>query len=184
MTTLFSTYKVTAPPKLADVAIGVDPGIKGAFAEIDLRTGIVTCFDIPVRTVRGKAGKTTYILDYDGLADLCQRWAGKTAIATVENPSSFRQGSVSSATFSANISACIMGLACVGVPRLLVAPSSWKKAMGLTSVKSQSVTLAGALFPHADIGTNGTADRAEALLLAWYGTQLAPGRFIEFERAA
>ena len=163
----------------ATIAIGIDPGASGAIAAIDLTTGDAFAIDIPTRTIRSRSGRTKPILDHDELIAVTRHhWGDARAIATVENPSSFRQGSVGAATFAANISACITAMAAIEVPRLLVAPLTWKRAMGLSSNKAASIAVAGRYFPFADLGTKATADRAEALLIALYGVQIAPSRFI------
>lgn len=52
---------------------------------------------------------------------------------------------------------------------VLVTPASWKKALGLSSEKSESLQKARAMFPHAPLARQKDHNRAEALLIAHFG---------------
>lgn len=61
----------------------------------------------------------------------------------------------------------------MGLPFLLVIPQTWKKHYALSSDKEAARAMAISLFPKVKdlLKFKKNADRAEALLIAWYGFQ-------------
>jgi hypothetical protein len=161
--------------------IGIDPGTSGAIAVIAPSSGLIEIHDCPTRSVRGSNGKPKDILDFSGVASLLRSYRGN-AIAVIEKVSAglFRVdgdkqgegkrtaiGAVSASTFMQNFGAWQQACACNDIPTRLVTPSVWKRTVGLSKDKARSIRVAAELFPRADISDS--HDRAEALMLAYYG---------------
>lgn len=161
--------------------MGIDPGTSGAIAIIAPRSGLIEIHDCPTRRVRGSNGKSQEILDFNGVAKVLRPYHGN-AIAVIEKVSAglFRVdddkqgkgkrtaiGAVSASTFMQNFGAWQQACACNDIPTRLVTPSVWKRAVGLSKDKARSIRVASEMFPRADISDS--HDRAEALMLAYYG---------------
>lgn len=161
--------------------IGIDPGTSGAIAIVAPSSGLIEIYDCPTRSIRGSNGKPKDVLDFGGVASLLRSYRGN-AISVIEKVSAglFRAddskpgqgkrtaiGAVSASTFMQNFGAWQQACACNDIPTRLVTPAVWKRAVGLSKDKKRSIRVAAELFPCADI--HGSHDRAEALMLAYYG---------------
>ena len=142
-----------------------DPGsVSGAYGVLDAQGRFVTCGDLPVSPLGG-AGKDQ--VNPALLAALVRQI--KPDLAVVERvrvmPS---QGNVSGFRFGTAYGIILGVIAACGVPFLLISPQVWKKAMGLSRDKAQSITLALQYYPEAaeHLGRKKDHGKAEALCLA------------------
>lgn len=156
-----------------NLIIGIDPGVAGAVAHIGPCTTWVE--DLPTKQAsRGKAA-----LDVDGEAFSSLLWAARRStqsVAYVEQVQS-RPRQAGQFAFGMNYGRVLGVLEALGIRTVHVPASKWKQAMGLRGEdKATSVALAAELFPHLKdqlYGPRGAGldGRAEALLLAYYGSK-------------
>lgn len=148
--------------------IGVDPGLNGGVAIWDPVNDCLRTFVIP--TEKGHDGKNH--IDLFRLARLLTFFSDKVEFAVVEEPASMPgQGVVSMFRFGHACGIIEGMLAALGIKTLLVKPSVWKGAMGLSRSKDLSRHRAAAVFSRwADQFAAKKSDGvAEAALLAKYG---------------
>lgn len=133
--------------------LGIDPGAGGAIGMVQ---PMVETWDMPATP--------------KDLADLFATFDPNTTMVYVEASQSMPGQGVSS-TFKYGVGyGVILGvLAAYGFPHRLVAPSTWKRAMGVTKDKTETRRLAQQLFPTASLGRVRDHGRAEALLIAEFG---------------
>ena len=151
------------------VTIGIDPGLTGAIAALDEASQLILCADLPVI----RSGKLAWI-DSNELTSLLMRARnGRPAQILVERSQAMPGQGVSS-TFCTGVVLGSILAACqrVAIPLHLVTAAVWKRSMGLGSDKSASLDKARLLFPTADLDRVKDHNRAEALLLAYYGLSL------------
>src|SRR5262249_54006976 len=130
--------------------LGVDPGIAGAVAVIEIVDGIdgtapklIDLIDIPVL---GTAAKTR--VDAIGLRSWIE--IHRPDFAGVERAGSMpRQGVVSAFKYGRAVGVVEAVVTCCGIPMVLVEPSKWKRTFHLNSDKETSRQLAIGLFPRA-----------------------------------
>jgi len=144
------------------IYVGIDPGLRsGAVGAVDHNGKYIGCFEIPSGDKRIDVKELKFQLN--SLID------GQDAEIIIElvNPMP-GQGSVSTGGFmrAAGAIETVATLTCF--PVHFISPRLWKKAMGLTSEKADSLTMARALFPQASLARKKDNNRAEALLLAEY----------------
>ncbi|HKQ14442.1 MAG TPA: hypothetical protein VJT80_13490 [Steroidobacteraceae bacterium] len=148
---------------MSELTIGVDPGQQGALAVLT-SSGTVECVaDLPVIRDRSLAWIDGAELQSILLAAL----RGRTARAIVERVSAMpKQGVASSFAFGVAFGSILSVLQAMHVSIELVTPSTWKRALGLSSDKRASLDRARLLFPTADLSRAKDHGRAEALLIA------------------
>ena len=156
---------------MSRLVLGIDPGIAGAVAVIEIADGIVgiapklvDVVDIPIL---GTAAKTR--VDAIGL----RNWIASyhPDFAGVERAGSMPRQGVASAFKYGRAAGTIEGvIACCGIPMVLVEPSKWKRTFHLNSDKEASRQLAIGLFPHAhnQLNLRRHHQRAEAMLIALF----------------
>jgi crossover junction endodeoxyribonuclease RuvC len=150
------------------VVLGVDPGVDGAFAFIDpvactLRVADMPCF---TRTTT----KTKRFADAVGIGNLVR--SEPIVHCYIEKVASSPQmGVVSAFSFGYSFGTLHGALSALQVPLDEVPPQEWKKAMRTTADKKESKARAHQLMPQC-VKLLGRADRAEAAMLALYGTML------------
>lgn len=151
------------------IYVGIDPGLRsGAVGAIDHHGGYVGCFDIPADDKR---------INVCSLSNLLGSLVGNDdAIFCVElvNPMP-GQGSVSTGGFMRAAGAIEAVVQLKARPVFFVPPRVWKKSMGLTSDKVDSLVMARGMFPNAPLTRKKDNNRAEALLLASYQRGLEYG---------
>lgn len=156
---------------------GIDPGLHGALACVDLGTGeVVGMEDMPT----SRFADDRQIPDARAIVDILRSWAPDLVI--LEHVDSmprdgakggFRFGTI----FGATIAACQTHSG--HEQRLtLVRPKIWKDALGLTSDKALSLSMARSLFPDVCDMLSRVKDdgRAEALLLTEYHRRIVTPR--------
>lgn len=150
------------------VLAACDPGLKGGFAAMALRSGdrpeLLDAVRMPL--TREKGGKD--VVDAAAVRALLENWAPDACL--IERVSAMpRQGVASSFNFGVSTGVVRGLMIASGAQFEDVTPAAWKRALGLTSDKRASVGMARALFP-AVLGSAILADegRCEAALMAWW----------------
>lgn len=141
------------------IYIGIDPGFSGAWGIVDHHGRYVSCGDMHND---GYRLNTRMIV-----AELRQAIDMQDCVVVVEQVHSMPKQGVSS-TFKFGMS---YGAALAIADRIvseitLVTPQMWKRKMGLTGDKSDSLEMARGLWLNAPLARQKDNGRAEALLLA------------------
>lgn len=147
------------------MTIGIDPGITGAIAVHD-QNGY-WAEEMPIMATGAKGKKCINPL---GVKELLITM-GKQTVYLEKVHAMPKNGS--NANFSMGDSfGCLRGvIMTLGYPLVLVTPQMWKKHFRLTSDKEQCRARAIELFPEENFNRKKDADRAEAMLIAYYGSQ-------------
>jgi crossover junction endodeoxyribonuclease RuvC len=123
----------------------------------------------------GSGAKVSNLIDAAGLAALLKNiiseYPGEYVLAVLERTSAMPGQGVSSMFSMGDSFGAIRGvLAAKGIPTELISPAKWKKAMGLSSDKEISRTMAIQLFPEQSIHFQRRRDhnRSEAALLGYW----------------
>jgi crossover junction endodeoxyribonuclease RuvC len=149
------------------VVVGIDPGIHGALAVVELDTGavpqLIDVLDVP--TIGAGAKERVHVLP---LRDYLEFHA--PAHALIERAGSMpKQGVASTYKYGRAVGALEAVIACCGIPLSLVEPSIWKKFHGLIGKdKEASRQRVLQLFPaaHKLFARKLDHQRAEAVLIA------------------
>ena len=154
--------------------LGVDPGISGAFCLYAPNEALVI-FDMPALTIT-RNGKERRQIDLYALARWIDNHAKLIKKAYIENPQGMPQ-MASNATYrlGLNVGIAQMAVASAFIAMDLIAPATWKKAMGLTNGNKDASRLkASQINPSCSNMFSRVRDdgRAEAFLLAKYGESL------------
>ncbi len=168
------------------IVIGIDPGLYGAVAAIDENCNVLHLFDMPTQDhVRSRKK----FLQADVLSDKISMIVLDGAATAVIEKSSARPGQGVSSTFSVGDSfGCARGvLAGIGIKTKIVPAATWKAKLSVTADKELCRKIARELFPLVDLSLKLHHNRAEALLIAYYGLMFnmnhnAPLRGRENER--
>lgn len=139
---------------------GIDPGaISGAWGVVDLHGKYWSCGSIP--HIEGKIDTRTFS------AELCQAIDKQDVEFCLESVHSFSGQGVSS-TFKFGRAVGAIDAVCEAFrsPIHYITPQKWKKNLGLSANKDESLVLAKQLFPNAPITLKKHHGLAEALLLA------------------
>lgn len=165
-----------------DVIIGIDPGLKGAIAILEMQTGrLIEVIDMPVCKKKLKSGKTKSKVDGLQLAarlqkyasddDLCQVWIEQVGSRPGE-------GHVGAFAFGEGFGIIQGVFAGMGIEPNLCTPQHWKSHLSLTSkTKEETTAKAQSLYPDAALystrknregGYNALDGRGDALLIAHY----------------
>lgn len=165
-------------PKLI---LAVDPGFKGALALYDpVAKSCVSIKDMPLMM---RPNQKRNELDLQSLADFIGIYSKDIYFAVIERVSAMTykdrhgeirgQGAAASFEFG-RATGIVQGVvASYNIPTILVHPSAWKSAMGLTSNKKESLDLAKRLFPdfrHYFLRMKDDG-RAEAILMAVFSAK-------------
>lgn len=159
-----------------NLIIGIDPGVSGAVAFIrDNDTAYV--LDMPTtRASRGKTALDVCGMQLRSMVAPYGEFPIDFPVAYVEQVQS-RPRQAGQFAFGMNYGRVLGVLEALGIRTVHVPASKWKQAMGLRGEdKATSVALAAELFPHLKdqlYGPRGAGldGRAEALLLAYYGSK-------------
>lgn len=144
--------------------VGIDPGFKGAIALFDTEKKELKVFSMPLFPGKKKSVNLQAIRAF--LTE------GNIDLVVIEEPQAMpRQGLVSTAHFF-YWAGTIVGL-CAGlqIPYKTVRAKTWKKFLGLSKDKGQSLKMASELFPKNEF-KKGEDGKAEAALIAWWGLNL------------
>ena len=155
--------------------LGCDPGLGGAIAIWRPADDMLLVIDMPTHEIRGKRR-----IDLYQLGNELRSWCSTKNIVrvVVENVGAMPGQSPNGMfTFGFAAGALQGTIACAGLPMVLVVPQVWKKVYGIPGGrenKDASRQKASMLFPkHAALwARKKDNDRAEAVLLAHYGSRL------------
>lgn len=159
--------------------LGIDPGVNGALAFLDITRGALAVFDMPcdeVKTAKGTKRKVSHL----GLASIIR--PRRPVFAMVERVSAApiqgrTQGTTSMFSFGDGFG-CVKGvLAGLDIVTEYVLPARWKSVFGLLRTdKSASRDKAKALFPAhaAEFRLKKHDGRAEAAIISLYASQESP----------
>lgn len=152
----------------ADLVLGVDPGLSGALALVELSTGaLVDVLDMPVHRIGSKHALAEY-----ELARVLDDLAARIVEAWLETPTPRPGQGVQSIATSLRNYGVLRGIIVANfVPVHDVAPATWKRAAKLSADKDESRAMAQRMFPgFADrFVRKGDDGRAEAVLIAAHG---------------
>lgn len=149
----------------------IDPGITGAIAYLNSGLGLTAIDDIPVDKV--KVGKTMRSrINPDRMIDLLAH-STITTVVLEEVHAQGRNGSLANFSLGRSFGVIEAAIAANDLDLVLVKPRAWKKALGLTSDKNDSLNLARTLWPSRTYFDRAKDDgRAEAALIGhWYFSQ-------------
>lgn len=152
------------------IVIGIDVGFSGAIAILN-NTKIKDLIDMPIL----KVSKKTH-LDANRVKNIMID--SKAEHVFIEKAQAMpKQGIASTASYMK--SAGIIEGVCVGlgIPYTLVTPQAWKKEMmqGMGKEKEASIFRAKQLYPDIDFPRKKDHGKADALLIALYGTRVLCG---------
>lgn len=148
--------------------LGVDPGAKGGLA-IVCASNLLSGTRMPTMSLKGKV-----LVDARAIVDWLEGQEFDHVVVEAVHAMP-KQGVTSSFQFGRSLGAVEGVLATYGKPMHYVQPAQWKRALGLSSSKQQSIDLARTRFGRkADHLIRFKADDgiAEAALLAAYWDQL------------
>jgi Holliday junction resolvasome RuvABC endonuclease subunit len=140
--------------------VGIDPGaVSGAWGMVDHHGNYWSSGFIPHDAGRIKAR--------DFRAELMQAIDGQDVMFCIEDVHAMpKQGVSSTFKFGMAVGAIQAIVELTRAPWVIVRPQNWKKDMGVTAQKSNSLDLARSLWPNAPLGRVKDHGVAEALLLA------------------
>ena len=158
---------------MSSYVCGIDTGVTGAMALIDIVTGEYKVFDIPNYTevINNKRKKS---VDARMLYLLLQEYKDEINFIIVEKVhSSPQQGVASSFAFGQSYGTVQGCVASVPSDGMFVIPKVWKKHFGLIGRdKSASLELARYYWGDEHLHLAKHHNRADALLIAQYGVEL------------
>lgn len=156
--------------------LGVDVGLTGALAVLDKDGSFVRVEDLPIMNKGVLTAVVKKQVNGAGLAALLALVRGqpeKSVYAFVERVATFRkQGIATNGSLMHSLGVVEGVLQALAIPYWLVHSQTWKKRFKLGKDKERARQLAIRLFPKASLSKKKDANRAEALLLAWYGWEL------------
>ena len=149
--------------------LGVDPGINGAIAFLDVTRGELKVFDMPALVVE-RNGKAKREISAQMLAAIFVQHRPDAAF--VERVGAMPgQGLSSTWAFAMGVGQIVGVLAALEIDMHWLAPRVWQKACGQRPGKDGSRMRAAELFPrHAGQFARAKDDgRSDAALIAWVG---------------
>lgn len=157
-----------------DFVLGIDPGMSGAIAIIDVRKGLVDAIDMP--TVEIKVGKAMKRRVAPEVIASELRCYAPYAVAFIEKVSAMPGQGVSSMFAFGEAYGLVRGvLAGMGIPITTVTPAVWTKAMRVAGGKDGSRQRAMELWPDkAGLFKRVKDDgRADSALIAKWGIEFS-----------
>lgn len=145
--------------------IGIDPGITGGIAVYG--PDGYWSEQMPVMAVGAKGRRCVNPL---GVKDLLETM-GHSVVYLEKVHSMPKNGGAANFSFGDSFG-CLRGVVMsMGYPLVLVTPQTWKKHFKLTKDKEMCRARAIELFPLDNFNLKKDIDRAEAMLIAFYGAQ-------------
>jgi hypothetical protein len=162
--------------------IGIDPGLDGACAFLPGHS-LPWVWTVPTVEETLSGGKKRRHLDAATLATELRGIGDRLrpCMAYIERvASSPQQGVCSAFSMGEGLGIWLGVLGALGIPHVRIAPTAWKRRVGLPSgaTKEDSRAAALRLFPAlaADLKRKCDHGRAEALLIAWVGAKCGQTR--------
>jgi crossover junction endodeoxyribonuclease RuvC len=181
---------VMAPPLRI---IGIDPGVSGALAALDVSSGALTVLDMPTLAAGPKGRRA---VDALGVVRALETLAAPRLLDGVEVVAVLEQvgvapgeGPVGAFAFGRGVGVLEAALAALRIPAALAPPAVWKRALRVPAAKDGAIAHASRLYPqHAHLFRGprggGLDGRAEALLLAVYGARSVYGNLLTLPQRA
>ena len=160
---------------ITNYIIGVDPGMSGAIALLDVRGGLVDVWDMP--TVEIKVGKAMKKRVAPEVIAAELRAYAEYSTAYIEKVAAMPGQGVSSMFAFGEAYGLVRGvLAGMGIPCTTVTPAVWTKAMRVAAGKDGSRQRAMELWPDKAALFKRVKDdgRADAALIAEWGKNNVP----------
>jgi len=161
------------------IHIGIDPGLDGAIAFLDIVKGRMSIIDMPTVEImrNNKKKREVSAAELARHIDIGMNAAGEPQPATIflERVNAMPgQGVTSMFSLGRSVGIVEGVVAGIGLPITIVPPRTWQKAANVRDGKDGSRQRAMELFPayaglFARKKDNG---RSDAALLAWYGATL------------
>jgi len=154
------------------IILGIDPGLSGALAFLNVEDGILDIVDMPTVSIT-RNGKTKNEVSAPMLASVIR--ARQVDSAIIEKVGAMRgQGTSSMFSFGRSVGMVEGVLAGLMIPVDYVTPQRWQKSIGVRDGKDGSREIAARLFPaYAAMfmrkKDNGRSDAA--LIAYWAATQ-------------
>ena len=151
------------------IIVGVDPGINGALAFLDVHKHEFTLHQMPIFNIRPGA-KTKKVLDHVQLGLLLDN--PHIVHLYLEQVNAMPgQGAVSTFSFGRHFGTVFGACGALNIPLTEVRPAAWKKVLKVPADKDAARFRASQLFPKcAPAWPNKSDDGlAEAALIAFYG---------------
>lgn len=146
--------------------IGIDPGLSGALAVLDLKGSLLDTFSMPTYTLK-RSGDEKKMIDEVGVFKILRDHAPE-AVWIEDVWSSSQMGVVSAFSFGEGKGILKGACAGIGVKPRYVPPAVWKAVMGVSANKKTSKARALQLFPGKEKLLR-SADKCEAALIGLYG---------------
>lgn len=151
--------------------LGIDPGLTGAAALMDVHGGFVGVFDLPVI----RDGALAWISApqfYNDLGDLMHKPVPSVMYGQLEawlersqaSPQMGRSSAFNYGVGFGSVLGILMSRA--AIPIHFVTPAKWKKGIGLSGDKNASLDKARLMYPTAELDLAKHHGRAEAILIA------------------
>ena len=155
------------------ITIGIDVGITGAIAALDSNGQVLGVRDLPVMV----SGRLKWIDGVELLTIVSDLRNGQPARAVLEFVHAIpKLGCTTANSMGLTVGSTLAALQIAGLSIELVAPQTWKRALGLLAPgttdkakKDASLSKARLLFPTANLGRVKDHNRAEACLIAHWG---------------
>lgn len=164
------------------IICAIDPGLEGAFAVYNLRTGQLEVYDMPLAVKQLTGGKRKQVLSEPDVLVLAARLKSEgVRDVFIEDVGGLpRQSAPAAFNFGYGVGVVRMALRAHGLSVHPVIPQTWKKALRCPAEKDGAILRANELLPtHAHLwsksakGSAGLkAGRAEAAMIALYGERV------------
>ena len=151
------------------IYIGIDPGLSGAIAFLDVEKGVLSISDMPTLEVK-RHNKAKNEVSPSGVATFLGRTPRQSRAVLERVGAMPGQGVTSVFSFGRSVGIIEGVLATMLIPVDIVTPQAWQKAAGVRGGKDGSRLRACELFPnYAELFARKKDDgRADAALMAWY----------------
>jgi crossover junction endodeoxyribonuclease RuvC len=155
------------------IYVGIDPGLNGAIAALDIENGELLVYDMPTLEVK-RNNKLKREVSPHGLVDIfgpCDIPVSKVQAVVLERVGAMPgQGVTSVFSFGRSVGIVEGVLAALGLSITIVQPQAWQKAVSVRGGKDGSRQRAMELFPKEAKAFSRKQDdgRADAALMAWY----------------
>jgi len=165
-------YRVQIAQRGGIMRIGIDVGNTGAVAFLNSKGECLGVEDMPLMPLNGKKSQVNAV----ELSRILERWKAlskEPILAFVEQVSAMpKQGVTAMFNFGMGYGIVQGVLAAQRIPYVLVRPEAWKKRAGLVkSPKDMARTKAQQLYPNVDLSLKKHIGRADALLIARFGSK-------------
>jgi crossover junction endodeoxyribonuclease RuvC len=151
------------------IVLGIDPGLSGALAFYDTKTGDVTVVDMPTVEVTRNGKKKNEVSPQLLSDEIVNRAVDRAFVERVGAMPG--QGVTSVFSFGRSVGIVEGILASFDIPTTIVPPQTWQKGVNLRGGKDGSRERAMQLFPRqASLFARKKDDgRSDASLIAYYG---------------